>query len=285
VLLLPKGITTYLTPPELKAVLTHELCHVRRRDNLAAAVHMVVEALFWFHPLVWWIGSRLLQERERACDEEVMLTGVRREVYGEAIVKVCELYLVGRLPCVAGVARGDLTQRIEEIMNERLVERLTFTKKAILGSAGTVAIVIPIVVGMMNSTAVRAQSTQVKFEVASVRVAPPLRNGGAIGRHGGPGTDQPTRVIIYSTTLIQLVMDAYDLPVDRVKPPANFSGGQHTGERFEVSRDHGGRDQRGAIPEDATEPPSGEIWPEDSLRNEAIKRVRAYCASARSQAG
>jgi hypothetical protein len=36
---------------------------------------MGVEALFWFHPLVWWLGARLMEERERACDEEVLLMG------------------------------------------------------------------------------------------------------------------------------------------------------------------------------------------------------------------
>jgi len=50
----------------LEAVVAHELWHVRRRDNLAGALHMVVEAMFWFHPLVWWVGARLVDERERA---------------------------------------------------------------------------------------------------------------------------------------------------------------------------------------------------------------------------
>jgi bla regulator protein blaR1 len=50
VLLLPSGITDRLTEAQLEAIITHELCHVRRRDNLAAAVHMFVEGLFWFHP-------------------------------------------------------------------------------------------------------------------------------------------------------------------------------------------------------------------------------------------
>jgi bla regulator protein BlaR1 len=53
----------------MEAMLAHELCHVRRRDNLTSAMHMVVEVVFWFHPLVWWIGVRLMEERERACDE------------------------------------------------------------------------------------------------------------------------------------------------------------------------------------------------------------------------
>ncbi|HET9832318.1 MAG TPA: M56 family metallopeptidase, partial [Vicinamibacterales bacterium] len=51
VVLLPSGIEQHLTPPQLNAVVTHELCHVKYRDNLTAAFHMLVEAIFWFHPL------------------------------------------------------------------------------------------------------------------------------------------------------------------------------------------------------------------------------------------
>ena len=69
--------------------MAHEVCHVRRRDNLTAALHMLVEAAFWFHPLVWWLGARLVAERERACDEAVLRLGRRPEAYAEGILKVC----------------------------------------------------------------------------------------------------------------------------------------------------------------------------------------------------
>jgi bla regulator protein blaR1 len=43
-----------MTPPQLEALLAHELCHIRRRDNLLASIHMIAEAAFWFHP---WCGG------------------------------------------------------------------------------------------------------------------------------------------------------------------------------------------------------------------------------------
>ena len=58
VLMLPTGISDRLSDAQLEAIVTHELCHVRRHDNVAAALHMFVEAVFWFHPVVWWIGAR-----------------------------------------------------------------------------------------------------------------------------------------------------------------------------------------------------------------------------------
>ena len=129
ILLLPDGITGHLTPGQLEAILNHELCHIRRRDNLAAALHMVVEALFWFHPLVWWVGARLMDERERACDEEVLQMGSEPEAYAGGILKICELYLdKSSLPCVAGVTRLNLRKRIEEIMANRIGANLSYGK-------------------------------------------------------------------------------------------------------------------------------------------------------------
>jgi bla regulator protein blaR1 len=113
VLLLPAGITDRLTPAQLAAIVAHEVCHVRRRDNLTAAIHMGVEALFWFHPMVWWLGARLMEERERACDEEVLRRGAAPEAYAEGILKICEMWLESPLACVCGVTGGRLKRRIE----------------------------------------------------------------------------------------------------------------------------------------------------------------------------
>src|SRR6185312_7295535 len=99
VLLLPDGAADHLGASELDAILSHELCHIRRRDNLTAALHMLVEAIFWFYPISWWIGRRLVAERENACDEEVLRMGSDPEVYAESILKICRLCLESRLAC------------------------------------------------------------------------------------------------------------------------------------------------------------------------------------------
>src|SRR5207247_4024707 len=118
ILLLPEGIAERLTPPQLEAVLGHELCHIRRRDNLTSAIHMIVEAVFWFHPMVWWIGARLVEERERACDEAVLSLGSEPHDYAEGILNVCKSYLESPLSCVSGVTGSDLKERIQGIRQE-----------------------------------------------------------------------------------------------------------------------------------------------------------------------
>ncbi len=157
-LLLPSGIGDRLAPPELQAILAHELCHVRRRDNLWAVIHMVVEAVFWFHPLVWWLGTRLMEEREMACDEDVLRRGSEAEAYAEGILKVCELYLQSPLACTAGVTGSNLKKRIETIMANRPKLNLNLSKKAGLVFAGLVAIAIPVILGITHAPELRAQA-------------------------------------------------------------------------------------------------------------------------------
>jgi beta-lactamase regulating signal transducer with metallopeptidase domain len=151
VILLPQDIAQELSPEELKAVLAHELCHWRRRDNLLAAIHMTVEALFWFFPLVWWLGRRLNSERERACDESVLAGGNDPQVYTHGILKVCSAYLQSPLACVAGVSGGGLKARISTILENRLVLRLGAFGRLALSSVAIVALAFPVALGLLTS--------------------------------------------------------------------------------------------------------------------------------------
>ena len=218
VLLLPDKIMNCLTAREMESIVAHELCHVRRRDNLAAMIHMAVEAVFWFHPLIWWLGTRLIQEREHACDEEVLLTGNEPQAYAEGILKICELYLESPLPCVSGVTGADLRKRIEEIMSNRIGIRLSFAKKAVLAIAGFFAIAAPTIVGMMSAPSSPAQTVSPatpKFEVASVKLSPDCGMGaaGAGGRRGGGASPSPGRLHVCGP-VADLIGDAYGAYAD-----------------------------------------------------------------------
>jgi bla regulator protein blaR1 len=163
-LLWPAGLSQHLQDAHVEAILTHEVQHVRRRDNLAAAMHMVVEAIFWFHPLVWWLGVRLVEERERACDEAVLLLGNQPEIYAESILKTCQFCVVSPLACISGVAGADLKQRIVRIMTQRSGDRLGFLKKLALVAIGTGAVAAPIVAGLIQAPAATAQSTRANVD-------------------------------------------------------------------------------------------------------------------------
>ncbi|MGB6943261.1 MAG: M56 family metallopeptidase [Bryobacteraceae bacterium] len=187
VLLLPAEIVSRLTEPQLRAIIAHELCHVRRRDNLTAAIHIGVQTIFWFHPLVWWIGTRLLEERELACDEAVLRIGEKPRDYAEGILNVCRLYVGSPIPFVAGVGGSDLRKRIEKIMRNRMPPGLSAAKKLIVGLSGVTVLALPIGFGLVDTTprwsAFAQEPPRPSFEVASVKPTPASRRGFDFGTY------------------------------------------------------------------------------------------------------
>ncbi|HEY3043697.1 MAG TPA: M56 and DUF3738 domain-containing protein [Vicinamibacterales bacterium] len=212
VLLWPRSIGERLSDEQIVAILAHELAHVRRRDNLAAAMHMLVQAVFWFHPLVWWVGARLIDERERACDEEVIRQGSQPQVYAESILKTCEFYIESPLACLSGVTGSDLKKRIEQIMRNDVGFALNAWRKLVLAIVGVVAIGGPVLVGVLNAPRLGAQSAAAgagdpAFEVASIKV----NKSGNAG--GGSRFEPGGRFTATNITLRTLIGNAYGAPL------------------------------------------------------------------------
>ena len=180
---------------------------MRRRDNLFAAVHMIVEAIFWFHPLVWWIGSRMVEERELACDEEVLRIGCEPADYVEGILKVCRLYSETPLACVSGVTGADVKRRLLAILAGNIGRELTGGKKLILGAIGLAVLSAPVVIGVLTAPTIQAQNAPAntpKFEVASIRACHEPLNISGSGVHSSPG-----RLATDCNELLNLIGNAY----------------------------------------------------------------------------
>jgi uncharacterized protein (TIGR03435 family) len=220
VLLLPEGLAGRLSPAGLRAILAHELCHVRHRDNLAALLHTAVEAIFWFHPLVWFIGARLIDERERACDEEVLRLGNEADVYAGSILNACRQYLVAQAsrPVLSAATGADLRKRVERILTDGLPRRLGFGGKVLLAVAGFAAVAGPLAIGLLHAQGRPA------FEVASVKIN---RTGQPMGRYGPVDRSRFSAVNI---PLAGIVADAYDVNFEQISGWPEWA---HT-ERFDI---------------------------------------------------
>jgi len=148
VLLLPPGLAGQLTPAELEAVLEHELHHVRRRDNLLTLPLLAVQALFWFHPMVWWVGRRLLAERERACDEAVVDGGVDAEPYARGLLQVCRFQVAPPPAWAAAMTGANLQRRIRRIMANDAARPLGVAGGVVLATAAAAALAGPMLAGV-----------------------------------------------------------------------------------------------------------------------------------------
>lgn len=99
--------------------LLHELVHLRRGDHWVAALQSLVQLLWWFHPLVWWMNRHVVEVRERCCDRETvgLLEGDSKR-YANCLLEVLEAkQRLKPLYGVPGVRAGHVTtHRIQEIM-------------------------------------------------------------------------------------------------------------------------------------------------------------------------
>ena len=96
-IVLPAWALRELQPEDLNAILLHEFAHLRRWDDWTNLIQKVVRALFFFHPAVWWIESRLSVEREMACDDAVLAETANPHGYATCLVSLLEKSLAHRL--------------------------------------------------------------------------------------------------------------------------------------------------------------------------------------------
>ena len=104
---------------KLQAVLLHELTHVARRDGWTIAAASLNSAVFWFHPLSWWLRGQIRIFAEMACDDHAIMVGRDPEGYAETLLEIAELRRdVGALPSTAPAMAHTprVTRRIERIL-------------------------------------------------------------------------------------------------------------------------------------------------------------------------
>jgi TonB family protein len=107
-----------------RAVLAHELAHVRRGDWAVQLAADVVRALFWFNPLAWIVSRRLRDESERACDDVVLHTGITDAAYASHLLDIARATRgADRAAAVAMARPSTLEGRITAMLNPALDRR------------------------------------------------------------------------------------------------------------------------------------------------------------------
>lgn len=130
-----------------RAVLLHELAHVRRRDLVGHTVGRLACALYWFHPLVWTAAKRLRSESERACDDLALTCGARASDYAEHLLDIVTGVRHHATPAVAlaMARRKEFEGRMLAILDPEL-RRHAPSRKQTAGLVGALA-VMSLVVG------------------------------------------------------------------------------------------------------------------------------------------
>jgi Zn-dependent protease with chaperone function len=116
VVLVPLGIAESITVGQLRAILAHELAHVRRHDQLVNWIQGIFESLLFFHPAVWWLSRRIRVEREFCCDDVAVAACGDALSYARALSKL-EDTRATQLQVAMASTGGSLMMRITRLFS------------------------------------------------------------------------------------------------------------------------------------------------------------------------
>ncbi|HEY2824071.1 MAG TPA: M56 family metallopeptidase, partial [Gemmatimonadales bacterium] len=129
-----------------RAVLFHELAHLRRFDLVVNALGQIACAVYWFHPLIWVAARQLRVESERACDDLVLGVGTRASEYADHLLQIVCRAAHSRTPAVAlpMAQRHEFEGRMLAILERGAHREPASGRHAVLLSALALGLVVPL---------------------------------------------------------------------------------------------------------------------------------------------
>jgi bla regulator protein blaR1 len=121
VILLPTSMLSGMPVEQIEAVIVHELAHIKRYDFMVNILQTLIEAIFFYHPLVWLISGQIRRDREKCCDDFAISVCGKISIYARALAGISETRSSSPIPAVA------LSNNKKQIV--RRVERLLKSKK------------------------------------------------------------------------------------------------------------------------------------------------------------
>jgi beta-lactamase regulating signal transducer with metallopeptidase domain len=148
-------------------VLLHELAHVRRFDCLTQSIAQLACSAYWFNPLAWLAARRMRIERERACDDIVLLAGSPASDYAAHLLAIARELKRDRLTALTAVAMaqpGSLEGRLVAILDRKRCRASVGYRSAALVTAALFSGLIPLAAVRLaahSTTAIQAPTSQV----------------------------------------------------------------------------------------------------------------------------
>ena len=148
VILLPQSLINGLSEKQLRAVLLHELIHLRRRDVWINCAQTLLQIVYWWHPLLWFANARVRRLREEAVDDAVMVAlRDEAEIYAPTLLEVAKLAFNRPLAALGLVgileSRNALRYRIERLLNFTTPRRAGLSVVSLLCIAAFTALAVP----------------------------------------------------------------------------------------------------------------------------------------------
>jgi beta-lactamase regulating signal transducer with metallopeptidase domain len=170
-----------------RAVLSHELAHVRRRDAATQWLANAVVAVHWFNPLVWVAVRALRAERERACDDAVLSLGVEADDYASQLLDMVRTLggSGGPAPAMAMARRSQFEGRLLAIL-DHAVSRAPVGSARLAALSAMAGALVLVLGGMRGITASEQTAGDRQARLAIENAAAPAdTHPTSVARHAG----------------------------------------------------------------------------------------------------
>ena len=168
VIILPASAETW-SAAEADSVLTHELCHVARRDCLGNLLADIAVAIYWCNPLVHLAARRIRAEAELACDDQVIRTGTTPDSYASLLLGFARAAYTARLlprAATAAARPSELESRVMAVLDPR-VSRVPLRREMAAGLAAlSVVLSLPVAAATLGTVAVNPPVSAVTSRTA-----------------------------------------------------------------------------------------------------------------------
>jgi TonB family protein len=183
-------------PAQVRAVLSHELAHVARRDWTIQMLAEALRCLYWFNPLLWIVCRRLRQESEQACDDAVVYAGMDAPEYAAHLVEVARAFKHTQttrslFPAPAMARPSDLERRVRIMLNIH-VSRAPLSKLATVAVALGLCVVTVSVAGVTAAPATTASASSGTGDVVRTAASAPGDQALPSDLQAEPARDVPT---------------------------------------------------------------------------------------------
>ncbi|HEX3875940.1 MAG TPA: M56 family metallopeptidase [Bryobacteraceae bacterium] len=182
--ILPSGWTSW-PASQIDAVFAHENEHALRRDPLVQWLALFNRAVFWFHPLAWWLDRKIAALAEEACDAAVLQQGHERLEYTNCLMKMARLVQqTGGRVNVAGMSMAGsfLAKRIRRIVEGSPAPKLTFARRA------SVTVVCTVMAAGFSAGAIGISQVR---RLTLPKIAPPMVGSQATQPPESPSKGRP----------------------------------------------------------------------------------------------
>ena len=153
----------------IRAVLLHELAHIKRNDSRIQSLAQLACAVYWFNPLIWFAAHQLRLERERACDDFVLVSGTSGADYATDLLEIAcgsSARTVTHFAIGLAERRSQLEQRIVAIVNPRTPRHTT----TILGRF---MVALPMLLVALAAGAVQIKARAIQAPIGGIRIPVP----------------------------------------------------------------------------------------------------------------